>query len=43
MRIISIRKKDDENVVVKFDNSQQLIISVDTLFKSGLQKFHHLS
>ncbi|MDT3696533.1 MAG: regulatory protein RecX [Ignavibacterium sp.] len=43
MRIISIRKKDDENVVIKFDDSQQLIISVDTLFKSGLKKDDEIS
>lgn len=43
MRVISIRKKDDENVVIKFDNSQQLIISVDTLFKSDLKKDDEIS
>ncbi len=43
MRIISIRKKDDENVIIKLDDSQQLIVSVDTLFKSGLKKDDEIS
>lgn len=43
MRICSIRKKDDENVIVQFDNSSQLILSVDTLFKSGLKKGDEVS
>lgn len=43
MRIVSIRKKDDENVIIKLDDSQQLIISVDTLFKSGLKKDDEIS
>lgn len=43
MRICSIRKKDDENVIVQFDNSSQLILSFDTLFKSGLKKGDEVS
>lgn len=43
MRIISIRKKDDENVFVQFDDSRELILSVDTFFKSGLRKGDEVS
>lgn len=43
MRIISIRKKDDENVTIQFDDSKQLILSSDTFFKSGLRKGDEIS
>lgn len=43
MRIISILKKDDENVIVKLDDSKQLILSIDTFYKSGLKKGDEIS
>ena len=43
MIVSKIVKKDAKNVIVKFDNDEQLILSVDVFMQSGLKKNDEIS
>lgn len=43
MIVSKIVKKDANNVIVKFDNDEQLILSVDVFMQSGLKKNDEIS
>jgi len=43
MKVIRILRKDDNNVVIHFDNDDKLIISEDVFYNSGLRKGDEIS
>jgi len=43
MKVSGIVKKDSKNVIVHFDNSETLLLSVDVFLKSGLKKNEKVS
>ncbi len=43
MRVIKIVKKDVKNVTIYFDNDEDLFLSVDIFYKSGLKKNDEIS
>jgi regulatory protein len=43
MKVLSISKKDDNNVVVHLDNGEKLFLSYEVLLKNGLKKNDEIS
>lgn len=43
MRIEKVLRKDENNVIIYFDNSQKLILSEDVFYQSGLRKGDEVS